>query len=144
MTREEKAVYYKHNGFNCCQSVIKAMIDSSDSDKEILTNAASGFAVGMGGMEATCGALIGATMMAGIVKPGKKSAITAREILNKFQEYSGATICKDLRERIQVLYSVNAMIAFAMQYGLLTRCCQWNQKGKDRLSKVVKDITVVR
>lgn len=56
MTREEKAVYYKHNGFNCCQSVIKAMIDLSDSDKEILTNAASGFAVGMGGMEATCGA----------------------------------------------------------------------------------------
>ena len=94
MTREEKAVYYKHNGFNCCQSVIKAMIDSSDSDKEILTNAASGFAAGM---EATCGALIGATMMAGIVKQGKKSAITAREILNKFQEYSGATICKDLK-----------------------------------------------
>ncbi|MEI3138405.1 MAG: C-GCAxxG-C-C family protein [Lachnospiraceae bacterium] len=31
----------------------------TDSDKEILTNAASGFAVGMGGMEATCGALIG-------------------------------------------------------------------------------------
>ena len=53
MTREEKAVYYKHNGFNCCQSVIKAMIDLSDSDKEILTKAASGFAVGMGGMEAT-------------------------------------------------------------------------------------------
>lgn len=51
----------------------------------------------MGGMEATCGALIEATMMAGIVKPGKKSAITAREILNKFQEYSGATICKDLK-----------------------------------------------
>ena len=55
--RKKNAVYYKHNGFNCCQSVIKAMIDSSDSDKEILTNAAStqnGFAVGMGGMEATC------------------------------------------------------------------------------------------
>ena len=33
----------------------------------------------------------------GIVKPGKKSAMTAREILNKFQEYSGATICKDLK-----------------------------------------------
>lgn len=28
-----------------------------------------------------------------------------------------------------------------MQYGLLTRCCRWNQKGKDRLSKVVKDIS---
>lgn len=33
--------------------IIKAMIDLSDSDKEILTKAASGFAVGMGGMEAT-------------------------------------------------------------------------------------------
>ena len=43
-----------------------------------------------------------------------------------------------------MLYSVNAMIAFAMQYGLLKRCCRWNQKVKDRLGKVVKDITVVR
>ena len=43
-----------------------------------------------------------------------------------------------------MLYSVNVMIAFEMQYVLLTRCCRWNQKGKDRLSKVVKDITVVR
>ena len=103
MTREEKAVYYKHNGFNCCQSVIKAMIDLSDSDKEILTNAASGFAIGMGGMEATCGALIGATMMAGIVKPGKKSAITAREILNKFQEYSGALDDERLARGVDVL-----------------------------------------
>ena len=33
--------------------IIKAMIDLSDPDKEILTKAASGFAVGMGGMEAT-------------------------------------------------------------------------------------------
>ena len=33
--------------------IIKAMIDLSDSDKEILTKAASEFAVGMGGMEAT-------------------------------------------------------------------------------------------
>ena len=49
MTREEKAVYYKHNGFNCCQSVIKAMIDLSNSDKEILMNAASGLSAAGGG-----------------------------------------------------------------------------------------------
>lgn len=98
----------------------------------------------MGGMEATCGALIGATMMAGIVKPGKKSAITAREILNKFQEYSGATICKDLKGKDTgvVLCECDDCIRNAIR--ALTRCCQWNQEGKDRLSKVVKDITVVR
>ena len=36
-------------------------------------------------------------MDGGNCKAGKKSAMTAREILNKFQEYSGATICKDLK-----------------------------------------------
>ena len=55
MKREEKAVYYKHNGFNCCQSVIKAMINLSDSDMEILTNAASGFAIGMGDIKQISG-----------------------------------------------------------------------------------------
>ena len=94
---KQKPLPYEEQIQEFVRRVQEAMIDLSDPDKEILTNAASGFAVGMGGMEATCGALIGATMMAGIVKPGKKSAMTAREILNKFQEYSGATICKDLK-----------------------------------------------
>ena len=97
MTREEKAVYYKHNGFNCCQSVIKAMINLSDSDKEILTNAASGFAAGMGGMEATCGADWSNHDGGNCKAREEKCDKTAREILNKFQEYSGATICKDLK-----------------------------------------------
>ena len=42
-----------------------------------------------------------------------------------------------------MLYSVNVMIAFAMQYGLLTRCCQWNQKGKDRLSNTHRALSWV-
>ena len=41
------------NNISAKLEIIKAMIDLSDSDKEILTKAASGFAVGMGGMEAT-------------------------------------------------------------------------------------------
>ena len=58
---------------------------------------ASGFAVGMGCMEATCGALVGATMITGLLKDGKGSIGAAREILKKFNEYSGATLCKDLK-----------------------------------------------
>jgi hypothetical protein len=59
----------------------------------------SGFAVGMGCMEATCGALVGATIAAGLVKDGQGSAMAAREILNKFEETSKATLCKDLKGR---------------------------------------------
>lgn len=99
MNRSEKAVEYKHSGYNCCQSVVKALSDLTDIDDNTLNNISSGFAVGMGCMEATCGALVGATMMAGLVKEGKGSAMAAREILNKFQEYSGATLCKDLKGR---------------------------------------------
>lgn len=97
MDRKEKAVNYKHSGFNCCQAVVKALADMTEMDEDTLNVIASGFAVGMGCMEATCGALVGATMIAGLLKEGKGSVGTAREILNKFEEYSGATICKDLK-----------------------------------------------
>lgn len=97
MDRKEKAVDYKHSGFNCCQAVVKALADMTETDEDTLNVIASGFAVGMGCMEATCGALVGATMIAGLLKEGKGSVGTAREILNKFEEYSGATICKDLK-----------------------------------------------
>lgn len=99
MTREEKAVQYKHNGYNCCQAVVKAMADLTEVDEETLTNMSSGFAVGMGCMEATCGSLVGATMIAGLMKNGNGTVMTARELLNKFEEYSGATICKELKGR---------------------------------------------
>lgn len=99
MDRVEKAVNYKHNGFNCCQSVVKALADITETDEETLNTIASGFAVGMGCMEATCGALVGAAMMAGLLKEGKGSPVAAREILDKFKKYSGATLCKDLKGR---------------------------------------------
>lgn len=99
MTREEKAVYYKQNGYNCCQAVVKAMADLTEVDEETLLNMSSGFAAGMGCMEATCGSLIGATMIAGLMKNGNRTMMTARELLSKFQEYSGATLCKDLKGR---------------------------------------------
>jgi C_GCAxxG_C_C family probable redox protein len=99
MTREEIAVDYKHQGFNCCQAVVKALSDLFDGDKDALEKISSGFGAGMGGMEATCGALVGATIVTGIVKDGKGSTASSREILNKFNEYCGATLCKDLKGR---------------------------------------------
>lgn len=95
--RMENAVAYKHNGFNCCQAVVKALADMTETKEETLHMLASGFAVGMGCMEATCGALIGAVMTAGLLKEGKGSIMTARELLDRFQEYCGATLCKELK-----------------------------------------------
>lgn len=52
----------------------------------------------MGNMEGTCGALVGAGIILGLIK--KDHAISAREmrqIMTKFQQRNGATQCKLLK-----------------------------------------------
>lgn len=101
---EERAVWLKHNGYNCCQSVIKALTEADESidgaGKDLLNRAASGFSTGMGGMEATCGALCGAVMVAGQKSPDTIVAgIRAKVMHEQFTALSGASICKVLKSR---------------------------------------------
>ncbi len=75
MTTIERANYAKElkgaGKCNCAQAVISALYDLTDTDLNTLLASTSGFAVGMGTMEATCGALIGANIILGlIVKQG--------------------------------------------------------------------------
>lgn len=82
---------------NCTQSVLCAWEDKIPVDHDTLMKLGAGYGAGMGCMQATCGALIGAVMAAGSVTNGKGTPRTARSILTSFQEKSGATICKDLK-----------------------------------------------
>ena len=96
MTKEEyaaMAVQYKHSGYNCCQAVVKTLTAGMDADTDALMKIASGFGVGMGCMEATCGALVGANIAAGLMGKGR----AAKNLLQRFEELSGATICGDLK-----------------------------------------------
>ena len=96
--RAEKAYNLKATGqCNCSQAVLKAFEDKLSVDSDSLMTLASGFAAGMGCMESTCGALIGAVMAAGQILKGKGSPAAARKMLSKFNEKCGATICKDLK-----------------------------------------------
>ena len=98
MDRKELAVSYKHNGKNCCQAVLLAFKDKVDLSEEELLKLGAGFGVGMGSMESTCGALIGANMILGLLSDGKPSLMMKSKImLNSFKEKSKATICKDLK-----------------------------------------------
>ena len=92
MTKEEfaaKAVEYKHSGCNCCQAVVRAFL----GDEKRLLSIASGFGVGMGCMEATCGALVGACMVLGEKGKGR----CARVLHARFEELCGGSICGDLK-----------------------------------------------
>lgn len=56
--RAEYAAELKnHRGYNCCQAVTAALADETDMPKDQLKMISTGFCVGMGAMEATCGAL---------------------------------------------------------------------------------------
>lgn len=82
---------------NCTQSVLKVFEDILPIDDETLMRLSAGFAAGMGCMESTCGALIGAVMVAGIVTDGKGTPRISKELVQNFKEKCGATICKDLK-----------------------------------------------
>ena len=71
MTIEERAnqaAEWKAAGiYNCAQAVTQAFADQIPVEAETLKKLGAGYAAGMGCMEATCGALIGAVMTAGIL-----------------------------------------------------------------------------
>ncbi len=99
MTTEERMeLGTKFKGeMNCCQAVIKAFADTVDVDESTLMRLASGFGSGMGTMEGTCGTLVGAIMIASLRSGNAPAAARARQIMPRFKELCGATICRDLK-----------------------------------------------
>ena len=96
--RAEVAAQCKLSGqCNCCQAVAKVFADTVNVSDEDLQKLAAGFAAGMGCMEATCGALVGANMILGLRTDGKGTVKQSRELLAKFKEKCGAVTCKDLK-----------------------------------------------
>ena len=99
--RGEKAASLKKSGAaNCCQSVLLAFADTLPMDGAALCRIGAGFAVGMGTMEATCGALVAAGIVAGLRTATRQDAVRlARDVHERFRAKCGATICKDLKGR---------------------------------------------
>ncbi len=96
--RAQKAVDMKTSGmYNCAQSVTVALADQTGLSEEQLRQISAGFCAGMGNMEATCGALIGAGMIAGLSTQGQGTLGKTRQIQEEFCNRCGAIKCKDLK-----------------------------------------------
>ena len=95
-TRKHIAVDKKHCGLNCAQAVLCAYADIAGIDEETAIRLAGPFGGGMGNMEGTCGAIVGAGLVLGLASKGP-STKQMRQIMNKFQERNGATQCKLLK-----------------------------------------------
>ena len=111
------------NSHNCAQAVLHTYADVAGISEDEAMNIAGAFGGGMGNMEGTCGALVGAGLVLGLVSKDKaasereeskvcfdspereqarlkakvKSMKQMRQIMTKFQERNGATQCKLLK-----------------------------------------------
>ena len=74
-SKVKEAVQRKMCGYNCAQAVACTYCEQAGLDEETVKNLTQGFAVGMGGsMEATCGAIIGAVNILGLINRRQNNA----------------------------------------------------------------------
>ncbi len=99
MSRIDLAINYKNKGLNCAEAILKAYSDVVDVDFEVLQRIGSGFGIGMGCFEATCGSLIGANIILGLLNnnPMKKTMTMSSKLVSKFKELSKDITCKVLK-----------------------------------------------
>ena len=100
MDKAEYAVQLKHSGYNCAQAVLCAFAQETALSEEMLKKIGAAYGVGMGCMEATCGALCAAQILMGLKKYEKRPVLRdAADLLRQFESLCGASVCKVLKGR---------------------------------------------
>ena len=86
------------NSHNCAQAVVCTYCDLVGLPEQTALDIAGAFGTGMGNMEGTCGALVGAGMIVGLAtKDRNLSRGRMKVLMEKFQERNGATQCRLLK-----------------------------------------------
>lgn len=119
-TRKFDAAEKKRCGsHNCAQAVLCSYCDLTGIDEETSRNMTTAFAAGMGNMEGTCGAIVGAGIALSLITKDKAKAVKGmREIMTRFEERNKGTQCKLLKgvETKQVLRECPDCVADAAEF----------------------------
>ncbi len=118
-SRVKEAVNRKIEGYNCAQAVACTYCDLTGMDEETMKNITNAFGLGMGCTEGTCGSLVGAGVVLGLVRKDKAQSMKdMKVIMSKFKERNGSTICKELKglETKKVLRACNDCVADAAEF----------------------------
>ena len=115
-TRKFDAAEKKRCGsHNCAQAVLCSYCDLTGIDEETSRNMTTAFAAGMGNMEGTCGAIVGAGIALSLITKDKAKAVKG---MTRFEERNKATQCKLLKgvETKQVLRECPDCVADAAEF----------------------------
>ena len=86
------------NSHNCAQAVVCTYCDLVDLPEQMALDIAGAYGTGMGNMEGTCGALVGAGIILGLhTKDRNLSRARMKVLMDKFQQRNGATRCRLLK-----------------------------------------------
>lgn len=98
-TKVQQAVEKKQSGrCNCAQAVAATYADQAGTDEETMMSMGAAFGTGMGCLEGTCGALVGAGLVLGAVHRDRVKAMRAmREVMTAFKQQNGAVTCRELK-----------------------------------------------
>lgn len=98
-SRSEIAALKKQSGkCNCAQAVVTTYTDLAGIDHDTAMNACNAFAAGMGNMQGTCGAIVGAGIVLGLAKRDKALTMPLmRKIMTRFKQEAGSTQCRQLK-----------------------------------------------
>lgn len=105
-TRTETAAEKRNTGYNCAQAVACTYCDMVGIDEETMFKITEGLGVGLGCMEGTCGAILGACVLAGMVNStghleghdSKAATIKlSKEMTRLFLERNSTLVCKELK-----------------------------------------------
>ena len=110
MRKEDIASEYKQH-MNCCQAVLCAFKDETGLELDLLRKLGSAFGSGMATMDGTCGALVGAEMVLGLV--GQQPVRTgARKLFTEFEQQCGSSVCGTIKgiDNGQVLCSCDQCV----------------------------------
>lgn len=98
-TRKHLAAEKKRcNSHNCAQAVVCTYCDLVGLPEATALDIAGAYGTGMGNMEGTCGALIGAGMIIGLATGDRNlSRARMKAVMERFQQRNGATRCRLLK-----------------------------------------------
>lgn len=95
------------SGFNCSQAVLYSFAGEMGLDKEVALKISSAFGAGMGRLQNTCGAVVGAFMVLGYMngkyklndkKAKDKTYKLVQDFARDFEEINQSIKCRDLLE----------------------------------------------
>lgn len=110
----EKAVELFKSGYNCSQSIVGAFAEYMGVDFNTAIKMAAGLGGGVGRMREVCGAICGASMIAGLkygATVGSDAESKARtyeevqRIVNEFKKTNSTIICRELIKEPEGLLS---------------------------------------